>query len=89
MVSHNPSVKPLRGWMVTRTDEAGRCLYEAHSVIEGDGVLYEITLREDVDCERIPFLQHLGTEEEFSAPRNNVESALPRGWANLNRQRDS
>jgi hypothetical protein len=36
------------------------------TVIEDDGVLYDITLREDVDCERIPFLRHLGTEEEFS-----------------------
>jgi hypothetical protein len=65
MVSHNPSVKPLRGWMVTRTDEAGRCLYEAHSVIEDDGVLYDITLREDVDCERIPFYNTSALKKSF------------------------
>jgi hypothetical protein len=30
-VDHDPSAKPVRVWMVTRMDEAERCLYEAHS----------------------------------------------------------
>lgn len=65
----NPNIKPVRGWMLSQGVVAGRCLYEAHSVIEEDGVLYDITLREDVACELIPFLRHVCTEEEFSKMR--------------------
>jgi hypothetical protein len=55
---------------------AGRCLYEAHSVIEENGVLYDITLREDVACELIPFLRHIGTEEEFSKMKDGRAQIL-------------
>jgi hypothetical protein len=75
-VSHNPSLKPVRGWILSQGVVAGRCLYEAHSVIEEEGVLYDITLREDVACERVPFLRHVGTEEEFSKMRDGRAQIL-------------
>jgi hypothetical protein len=68
-VAHNQTLKAVRGWMVTTSVGSDRCVYEAHSVIEDEGALYDITLRDDVACERIPFLRHLGSEEEFLTMR--------------------
>ncbi|HEX4020420.1 MAG TPA: hypothetical protein VHX63_04685 [Acidobacteriaceae bacterium] len=65
-VSLNPNIKAVRGWMVLPMGIDGQCMYDAHSVIEEDGVLYDITLREDAAGEYIPFLRHIGTDEEFS-----------------------
>lgn len=64
-VSLNPNMKAVHGWMVISRYPDGRCIYNAHSVIEEDGALYDITLREDVACEYIPFLRHVGIDEEF------------------------
>jgi hypothetical protein len=64
-ISHNPTLRPVRGWMLSQEVVSGRCLYEAHSVIEEDGVLYDITLREDVACELIPFCDTSARKKSF------------------------
>jgi hypothetical protein len=64
-VSLNPELKAIRGWMIVSEDESGRCRYEAHSVIEDAGRLYDITLRDQSACDGVRFLRHSGTPEEF------------------------
>jgi hypothetical protein len=66
-VSLNPELKAVCGWMIVSEDESGQCRYEAHSVIEDAGRLYDITLRDQSACDGIRFLRHNGTAEEFSA----------------------
>ena len=72
--------------MILSEDASGRCWYEAHSVIEDADELYDITLRDQGECDPIRFLRHIGTEEEFFAvERIRRQTAYPfvtpRGYA--------
>ena len=64
-VKLNPHLKAVRGWMIVTEDESGRCIYEAHSVVEADGKLYDITLPNQAACVGIRFVRHRGTKDEF------------------------
>jgi hypothetical protein len=64
-VSLNPALKAVRGWMIVSENESGRCRYEAHSVIEDVGRLYDITLRDQSACKGIRFTRHRGSSEKF------------------------
>ena len=52
-------------------DGLGHCLYHAHSVIEEAGELYDITLKDQAQCDPILFLPHTGTDKEFWAVEKN------------------
>jgi len=64
-VKLNQCSKAVRGWMIISEDANGRCWFEAHSVIEEQGELLDITLPDQAACNLIRFLRHVGTEEEF------------------------
>ncbi len=57
----------IRGWMIISEDADGQCLYEAHSVVEDAGKLYDITLKDQAECDGIRFLRHHGPPEVFWA----------------------
>jgi hypothetical protein len=65
-VKLNPHLRPVRGWMVLSEDASGHCLYEAHSIIEDNGELYDISIP-GLLCHGIRFLKHSGSEEDFQA----------------------
>ena len=66
-VSLYPHLKAIRGWMIVPEDECGRCWLDAHSVIEDEGELYDITLSGQAECDCKEFLQHVGDPQEFWA----------------------
>jgi len=66
-VTLNPHLRAIRGWIVIGEDADGRCRFQAHSVIEDTGELYDITLPNQPECDRARFLPHTGTEEQFFA----------------------
>lgn len=51
--------------MIISEDANGRCWFEAHSVIEDQGELFEITLPDQTVCDLVRFLPHNGPEAEF------------------------
>jgi hypothetical protein len=64
-VTQHPETKAVRGWLFWPTDETGRYRYMAHSVLDENGTLVDITPVDSRDG--LLFLKHLGTEEDFSA----------------------
>lgn len=56
----------VRGWLTWGEDESGSCHFIAHSVVEQDGALYDIT---PIDPNTPPprFVKHLGETEVFDA----------------------
>jgi hypothetical protein len=56
----------IRGWLTWGANQAGRCKFMAHSVVEEDGELYDITpIDANTPREGLAFLRHIGTSEEF------------------------
>jgi hypothetical protein len=70
-VSLNANLNPVRGWMFITEDDAGHCRFEAHSVIEDNGELYDITLADQKECDQHPFIRHLGSDDQFFAVAND------------------
>ncbi len=66
-VKLNPHCTAIRGWMIMSEDADGQCLYAAHSVVEDAGKLYDITLKDQAECDGIRFLRHPGQKEVFWA----------------------
>lgn len=56
----------VRGWLTWGNDESGSCHLIAHSVVDDDGVLYDITPI-DPNTPRPKFLTHVGQKEAFDA----------------------
>lgn len=56
----------VRGWLTWGNDAYGSCHLIAHSVVEDDGALYDITAL-DPHTPRPKFLRHLGDKETFDA----------------------
>lgn len=61
----NPHLKAVRGWTIPSGAVSGRIRYEAHSVVEDAGKLYDITLPNQSECDVLRFLRHLRADEEF------------------------
>jgi len=58
--------KAVRGWLFWPPDQTGRVKFIAHSVVECQGELVDITpIDQNTPREALRFLQHLGTEEKF------------------------
>ena len=59
--------KAVRGWIFWPPDETGRCTFMAHSVVEENGELIDITpIDENTPRKGLFFLTHLGSEAEFA-----------------------
>ena len=67
-IRHHPETKAVRGWLFWKPDAAGRYLIMAHSVLDENGQLVDITpIDQNAPRDGLLFLKHLGTEEDFSA----------------------
>jgi len=67
-VHHHPETKPVRGWLFWPPNAAGQYTIMAHSVLEEDGQLVDITpLQRDISRDGLLFLKQLGTEADFLA----------------------
>ena len=64
----------VRGWLTWGEDELGSCLFIAHSVVDDNGILYDITPI-DPNTSPLMFLKHIGTVEAFDAMQPQFSSA--------------
>lgn len=68
-VCGHPELRAVRGWLIRARSEDGGCNYVAHSVFTDGREFYDITLRDQTECSRYPFVEHVGSEVEFLAVR--------------------
>jgi len=65
-VRHHPECNAVRGWMFWPPGETGRCRFMAHSGIEENGVLVDITpIGPNMIRVALVFLRHSGKEDDF------------------------
>jgi hypothetical protein len=65
-VKHRQDSKAVRGWIFWPPDENRRCRFMAHSVVEEEGELFDITpIDRNTPSETLLFFRHSGTEAEF------------------------
>jgi hypothetical protein len=86
-------LKVVRGWLTWGKDASGLCMLTAHSVVEENGKLKDIT---PVDSDTPPswFVRHAGAKESFDAmqpewswttypleaPMSNESAEIPDPW---------
>jgi hypothetical protein len=80
--SLEPGRKAVRGWLIWGPDPAGGCTFGAHSVVEENGELYDITPHDCPSVDPEPprlFLRHKGEKCVFDAmlPEYNSVSFNP------------
>jgi hypothetical protein len=76
-IENHPETKAVRGWPFWPANEAGRYTFMAHSVVEENDQLFDITqLDPNTPREALVFLRHLGTEEDFSAMKTPCATVL-------------
>jgi len=76
-VQHHPETKPVRGWLFWSANEAGQHLFMAHSVLDENSQLADITpLDPNTPRGGLLFLKHEGTEQEFSAMKTACSQVL-------------
>jgi len=68
-VCGHPELRAVRGWLIRARSEDGTINYVAHSVFTDGNDLYDITLGDQSECSRYPFIEHTGSEVEFLAVR--------------------
>jgi hypothetical protein len=69
-VKHHGNVLAVRGWIFWLPDETGRCSFKAHSIVQENGTLVDITpIDRNTPREGLYFLTHPGTEAEFQSMR--------------------
>jgi hypothetical protein len=74
--SHSET-RAVRRWLFWKPDETGRCTFMAHSVLDENGQLVDITpLDPNTPRDGLLFLEHLGTEEDFSAMKTQCSQVL-------------
>jgi hypothetical protein len=67
-VKHHSDAKPVRGRLFFTPNPTGRYSFRAHSVLDENGRLIDITpLDENTQREGLVFPGHSGTEEQFLA----------------------
>lgn len=67
-VERNLGHLAVHGWLTWGPDATGRCLFIAHTLVEQDGELVDITpLDSSTSRDGLMFLRHLGTDAEFGA----------------------
>jgi hypothetical protein len=69
----HPNVRTVRGWFLNGPNEMGGCLFIAHSVLDKDGNLFDIT--PPAPNPPMKFLRHKGSKEAFDAIQPEFSSA--------------
>jgi hypothetical protein len=76
-IKNHPEAKAVRGWLFWPQNGAGQCTFMAHSVVDENGELVDITpLDPNTPREGLVFLKHVGTEEDFSAMKKTCSVVL-------------
>jgi hypothetical protein len=71
-VRFHPECKAVRGWIFWPKVSLGRSTFRAHSVVEKNGVLFDVTpIDKNTPREGLLFLTHLGGEEEFESMKTS------------------
>jgi hypothetical protein len=74
---HHAESCAARGWIFWPPDETGRCKFMAHSVVQENGTLVDITpIDRNTPRESLRFLSHPGTEAEFQSMKVVCAEAL-------------
>lgn len=63
-----------RGWLTWGKDETGSCFFIAHSIVDDNGILYDITPIAP-NTPPLMFLKHIGSTEAFDAMQPTWSSA--------------
>lgn len=64
--ANNAATTVVTGWLFWPPDIIGRCTFRAHSVIEENGQLIDITpIDKNTPRDGLLFLRHVGKEDEF------------------------
>lgn len=67
-IKTHPETKAVRGWLFWPPDATGHYRFMAHSVLDENGELIDITpIDPNTPPDGLVFLRHEGTEEAFSA----------------------
>jgi hypothetical protein len=65
-VKGRPDTTAVRGWLFwAQPNEVGQYIFMAHSVVEENGKLFDITPIGEKERKGLVFLRHRGTEEDF------------------------
>jgi hypothetical protein len=76
-VNNHPEAKAVRGWLFWPPNGAGQCTLMAHSVVDENGQLVDITpLDPNTPRGGLVFLKHTGTEEDFSIMKRSCSQVL-------------
>ena len=76
-VKKHPETEAVRGWLFWGANEAGQYLFMAHSILDENGQLVDITpLDRNTPREGLIFLEHLGTEEDFLEMKSSCAQVL-------------
>jgi hypothetical protein len=75
-VQQHPERKAVRGWLFWPANEAGRYRFMAHSVVEENGELFDITPIDENERKGLVFLKHLGTEADFEPMKTVCSDVL-------------
>jgi hypothetical protein len=76
-VRHSAARRAVRGWIFWPPDETGKCRFFAHSMVEEDGVLIDITpIDSNVPRRCLRFLTHKGSETDFECMRTQYAEVL-------------
>lgn len=69
-IRHSVGSRAIRGWIFWPPDETGKCRFFAHSVIEENGLLVDITpIDSNTPREILRFLTHTESETDFDSIR--------------------
>jgi hypothetical protein len=76
-VENHPGTKIVRGWLFWPPNEAGQYTFMAHSVVEENGQLIDITpFDRNTPRGGLVFLKHEGTEEDFEPMKTVCSKVL-------------
>lgn len=76
-VRHHPESRAVRGWAFWPNAPGERCRFMAHSVVEENGALFDITpIAKNTPREGLVFLTHSGIEEEFESMKISCSEVL-------------
>jgi hypothetical protein len=76
-IEHHGNDLAVRGWIFWLPDETGRCTFRAHSIVQENGTLVDITpIDSNTPRDGLLFLRHLGTEEDFEPMKTVCSEVL-------------
>lgn len=75
-VRHHPGCRAVRGWIFWPAGGEGRNRFLAHSMVEDEGDLFDITPMDRNARESLLFLRHFGSDAEFDPMKTDCAHVL-------------